>query len=93
MFRLPNSSSHGSWELAKPTYLISWAASFGWWGRQWQRQMLGGGVGHMEDGRGELRTSKKLRGSIRFFQPLRFWQSFLDRDNVHRIAPLPLTLG
>lgn len=55
--------------------------------------MLGGGVGHTEDGRGELRNSKKLRGSIRFFQPLRFWQSFLDRDKVHRIAPLPLTLG
>lgn len=39
-------------------------------------------MGHMEDRRGELRNSKKLRGSIRFFQPLRFWQSFLDRDKA-----------
>ena len=48
---------------------------------------------HGAGGEGKVRNSKNFCGRIRFFQPLRFWQRYLDRAKLPRTALITFSLG
>lgn len=48
---------------------------------------------HGAGGEGKLRSSKNLCGRIRFFQPLRFWQRYLEGVKLPRTALITFNLG